>query len=216
MGAYQKIREKGSELGRSPRLRAVLHLLRYFDSAFKGEYHYFIGIDRGVIDCCQPEVIIKLNGHFRLSCQRRSEGTDAVVLLIAALPFCFNGFILFLHFFIAVGVTVVTLQIFCLILYLDSILLNALADQLTYDFHILCQGSLLCIQFRAITEGSLYQVDVLQNMLSVSHQFTECPKEHRLDVFLIQMWSGAAVIAIELLIALPDGTTVFVRGMPYL
>lgn len=110
----------------------------------------------------------------------------------------------------------VSLQVFCLVLYLDGILLNALADQFTYDLHLLCQGGLLCIQFRAVTQGSLYHVYVLQNMLSVSHQLTECPKEQLLDVFLIQMWRDAAVFTFELAIALPDGTAVFICGVPHL
>lgn len=58
-----------------------------------------------MIDCCQPEVIIEFNGHLRLSCQHRRKSADAVVLLLPALPFRFNGFVPLLHFFITAGVT---------------------------------------------------------------------------------------------------------------
>ena len=122
-----------------------------------------------MIDYYHLEVIIELYGYFRLFCQCGNKGADAVILFRPALPFRFQGFVLLLHLFIASGVTVVPLQVFCMVLYLDGILLNALADQFTHDLYLFCQSRLLCIQFRAIAQVSLYQVDVLQNLLSVSH-----------------------------------------------
>ena len=99
------------------------------------------------------------------------------MLLLPALPFRFQGFVLLLHFFIAAGVTVIPLHVLCLVLYLDGILLNALTNQFPYDLHLLCQGSLLRIQFCAVAKGGLYQSDVLQDMLTVSHQLAECSEK---------------------------------------
>ncbi len=124
----------------------MLHLLRYFYTAFEGECHRLIRIDDGMIDCRQPKVIIKFNGHLCLFCQCGSKGTDAVILFLPALPFC----LLFLHFLIAASVALITLHILRLVLCLDGVFLNALANQFTYDLHILCQGDLLCVQFCAI------------------------------------------------------------------
>lgn len=91
-------------------LRGVLHLLGYLNSAFEGEGYRFIRIDRGMVNRCQPEVIIEFNGPFRLSCQRGSKGADAVVLLLPALSFRFNGFVPLLHFFITARVVFTTLH----------------------------------------------------------------------------------------------------------
>lgn len=50
------------------------------------------------------------------------------MMFLPELPFRFQGFVLLLLFFIAADVTVVLLQIFCLVLHLDGILLNTLED----------------------------------------------------------------------------------------
>lgn len=143
-----------------------------------------------MIDCRQPEVIIEFNGYFRLLCQHRSKCTDAVILFLPALPFRFNGFVPLLHFFITAGVAFIPLHVFCLVLHLDGIFLNTLTNQLPYDLHLFCQGSLLRVQFRAVTQSGLHQLDVLQNMLPTGHQLSECPEEQYLDVLFVQMWCG--------------------------
>ena len=132
-------------------------------------------MDCYMINRCQPKIIIKLYGYFRLLCQHGGKGTDAVMLFLSALPFRFNSFILLFHFLIAAGVAFVPLQVFSLVLRLNAVLLDTLADQFSYDLHLLCQGSLLAIQFRAIAEGGLYQMDIPQNMLPISHQLSKCP-----------------------------------------
>ena len=169
-----------------------------------------------MIDCRQPEVIIEFNGHLRLSSQNRSKSADAVILLLPTLSFRFNGLVPLLHFFITAGVTFIPFHVFFLVLHLDGIFLNTLTNQLPYDLHLFCQGSLLRVQFRAVTQSGLHQLDVLQNMLSVSHQLSECPEEQCLDVLFVQMWCGTMVFAFEFVIALPDDAAVFVCGVPYL
>ena len=62
---------------------------------------------------------------------------------------------------------------------------------------------------------ALHQSAVLQNRFAVRNELIECRQKSGLDVLLVQMRRPAFMVALELLVALPDNAAVFAVGMPY-
>ena len=60
---------------------------------------------------------------------------------------------------------------------------------------------------------ALHQLAVLQNRFAVRNELIECRQKSGLDVLLIQMRRPAFMVALELLVALPDNAAVFAVGI---
>ena len=93
---------------------------------------------------------------------------------------------------------------------------DAFLDQTCHNLHLLGNRTKLGIDFGVIGEGLFYKSAVLNQGFAVLYEKAQCMPRILLERVLGQVRRGAFLLALELMVALPNHTAVLAVGVPYL
>lgn len=180
----------------------------------EAEHERSVMADCHDVDDRKPQLIVKDRDRLVQFVQFKHKGADGVSLGLPFFLLRLKLLDLLSHSFVPLLIAVVLRRKLFLVLCRGRILLDALSREFHDDLGFPEQFLHLRIDCGGIRQSFIHHPAVRKDTVTARQKTVVGGQKPCFDVILDKVRRGADVFTLELIVALPDGASVFVRGVP--